>query len=301
MATRVPLLIIDEIMLPVATTEVGLDLRESRHLTAALPDGVGPVAIGAREPGRPAPTALEQHATGPGELVPAALLGEGCLLEPDERDPVPRLALEGPTRVRVLAVHPDGEGWQAEVEPWPVDRAGLDAEAIAPLRRRFYRALLASLDPEELGDGADALERPVDELETTDDPLRALLLIADYLYERPDVRRAMLVADDASSIVGAVEDALELLETGRLGGERAIHAALGEWIRALGSDRLPALGRAAKVLSALVGVVDGGERVAEEARAVVADLASLQRRLDKLLDQALGQALGVSGRRRRRR
>lgn len=289
-----PLLVLDEVMLPAAATEVGLDPSEIRHLAGALTDGFGPVAVATRHPDAPAPTALEQRVAGnPGRLVPAALAGLGTLIEATDGDPSPRLALDELSRVRLVNVAPDGDGWRATIEPWPIDTAGLDTAAAHALRQRFFRALLVTREPEA---PSDQLERPVQELVEARGALQILFLLADYLYERPDVRLQILLAERVEDIVGPVEDALELIDAGVPRGDRAPRAALRAWIGDISETRLPELARIGTVLATLLEVSGGREPHVAEARAIASELGALQARLDKLVERALsGSGSGSRG------
>ncbi len=292
MSATMPLLVLDEIMLPAAATEVGLDPAELRFLAAALDGGCGPVAVATRPPGGSAPTSMEQRAAGhPGELVPAVLAGVGTLIEPSDDDPTPRLALDDLSRARLGDVTADGDGWRASVEPWPIDTSRLDTDEVDELRRRFFRALLATRE----ADGApEQLERPVLELVDARDAMQVLFLLADYLYERPDVRLQVLVAEGSDDVSGPVADALELIEAGAPAGDRALRNAIGAWVGQVSETRLPELARIGTVLSTLLEVSGGQAQHVEEARAIAADLEALEARLDKLV----GRALKPSGGRR---
>ena len=65
MAADLPLIVLDEVMLPGADTEVGLEPDEVAQLTAAWGDdgGGAPVLVACRAPGHPTPTRLEQRAS----------------------------------------------------------------------------------------------------------------------------------------------------------------------------------------------------------------------------------------------
>lgn len=287
-ASTLPLVVLDEVMLPGAATEVGLEPKEARWLEARQPGGGAfAVAIGCREPGKKAPTALEQKASGsPGPLAPAVLLGEGMLLPPDEVDPSPRLALEGATRGRLVSVEPDGDGWRAAVAPWPLEKGALDPEEVSTFVRRFYRALLSSRSG-DAGEIRLEVERPVADLEGAPTAVTRLVLLADYLFERPDVRLQVLVAESAAEVRDLVADALDLVEEGLPKGEGPAKDALRSWLQAVSREGVTEMARTARVLRALAPVAGAGEALQAEAGEVASEMEALQERFDRLVTRLL--------------
>ena len=289
--TSHPLVILPEVMLPGSATEVGLEPEEATFLARLAGERTSfPVAVACRPAGYVALTQLGAPAhgpQGPGPLIEAALLGEAVILEPDEEEPTPRLALEPTARTRLAGVEETPGGWLARTAPWPYARAEqLDADAVLASTRRFYRALVVTRGEDEAG-LQEALEGPITELEAAGSPLRRLLLMADYLYERADVRQLILVADGADEVQGLVEDALELLERGTPPGKGAVRGPLRAYFAASARDGLGSLTRPAAVLRALAPLLDPGDRVLAEVDALAHDLEALDQRFDRLTTRLL--------------
>ena len=284
MPIPLPLIVLDEVMLPSSDTELGLEPEELERLTRAGCDAGTPVVVACRVPGSARPTRLEQRASGPGELAPAVLVGEAELIPATPDDPNARLALRGCSRARLGALTADGEGWRAEVEGWPYDPAGVTAEAASELAVRFYRVLLATR-PLESGDAAElvkSVDEPVGEIVEAGNSTQRLLLLADYLFEQPDVRFQVLTADTLEEVEAVVGDALELIEQGFPGGPGLAREPLRRYITARG---LGDLARGATIVSALADVLQPTPARKERLVAAVAAVVGAQAELDAALAQ----------------
>jgi len=284
MATTIRTIVLDEIMLPGPGGDVGLDPSEASFIAGgALEEDVeiAAVALVCRAPGQTIPTALEQRAMGsPGELLPAALLGSGVLWPASEDEPTPRLALEETTRVKLETLDAAPGGWQATISPWAYERPAL--EAVEDLVHRFYRALLVTRDPDPEG-LREQLERPIQELEATDDDLTRLLLLADYLFDSATARKAVLVADSAGEVRDLVADALELIEEGLPKGAHVVRPAIKAYLHAVSREGLGQLSSTAAVVAAVAPSLQPSERDAQALSALLEDIADVQGRFDALI------------------
>ncbi len=284
MATTIRTIVLDEIMLPGPGGDVGLEPSEASFIAGSGADGdieIPAVALVCRVPGRPAPTALEQRAKGsPGELSTAALLGSGVLWPATEDDPAPRLALEETTRVKLETIEATEGGWQATITPWPYERTAL--EGVGELVQRFYRALLVTRDPDPIG-LREQLERPIQELEAAEDDLTRLLLLADYLFDSPHARSAVLVAAQASEVYDLVGDALQLIEEGLPTGAHVVRPAIKAYLHAVSQEGLGQLGSTAAVVAAVAPSLQPSERDARALTDLLNDIADVQGRFDALI------------------
>lgn len=289
MAVEFPLIVLDEVMLPGADTEVGLDPEEASQLAAAWGDAGGgaPVVVGCRAPGHAVPTRLEQRASGtPGQLMAACLVGEGHLSPPRDDDPAPRLTISRPTRQRLEDVRRTDAGWVARCSPWPLTLGELTAEDVAALTNRFLRVLLATRNSDPASDEPDGameqLEQPIADLVAAPSDAIRLLLLADYLFEEPGVRAAVLSAADASVVHDLAASALELAERDVGHSPGALRGPLATYLRAASEGPVAQLGRAASVLTALTPLVSEDAATLEAARQLAADLADVVARFERL-------------------
>lgn len=290
MATRLPAILVDEIMLPGATTEIVLEPAEVAFLSRmGDPDEGAPltVIVAARHPDHSAPTTLEMRSSGnPGVLADAWLVGQGTILPRGDDEPHERLLLEGTSRLRANCLTADGEGWTGEVAPWPLQSGDVEPGQVADLLARFYGVLLASTTA-DMDDLASRIERPVDELEGTQNPVMRLMLMADYLFERPDVRHAVLMAEGADTVRDMVADAIELLEAGLPHGARVIRSTLQAYLQDRAQAGLADLARTARVLGAVAPLLDVTDALADETRALRDDLSEMQTRFERVVQRLL--------------
>lgn len=275
-------------MLPGTTTEVGLDDAEAQALLARGAGEAGTtVAVACRIPGLPAPTRAEQRASGsPGPLVEAVLIGMGIVAPADEYEPTPRLLLERVTRARLGEVTAKGEGFEAAVTPWPVTRGDSDAAFAKTLGARFFRALLAARAEGEPG-GREQVEKPVLELVGTADPVEALFLMADYLFNEPTARKHVLLSVGSHTVAGWVGSMLDAIEAGQPAGSGAIRKGIEGWLGDASRQGLGGLAETATVLAALAPLCEPSEELLAETAAVVEAAKALQGRFDRLAERLL--------------
>jgi hypothetical protein len=285
---RLPLIILDEIMLPGTTTEVGLDDGEARALLARGADETGTtVAVACRVPGKPAPTRLEQRSSGsPGELLEAVLIGVGVVVPADEAEPTARLLLERVTRARLGAVAAKGDGFEAAVTPWPVTRGASDGALAQALGARFYRALLSARAEGEPG-GREQVEKPVLEVSRTSDPIEALFLMADYLFDDPAARQNVLMAAEGHAVAGWVGSMLDAIESSLPAGAGTLRQGMEGWLGDASREGLGGLADTAEVLSVLAPMLGPDEALLAETREVVQATKDLQARFDRLAERLL--------------
>lgn len=275
-------------MLPGTTTEVGLDEGEARTLIArGAVDAGTTVAVACRVPGSAAPTRMEQRASGsPGPLLEAVLVGMGVVLPADEHEPTPRLLLERVSRARLGAVSPKDDGFSASVTPWPVTRGPSDEALARTLGARFFRALLAARAEGDT-EGREQVEKPVLELSRTTDPIEALFLMADYLFDEPTARKNVLLAAEGHAVAGWVGSMLDAIESGLPAGPAAIRRGMQAWLEDASREGLGGLGDTATVLAALAPLCSTDAALLEETRAVVEATQALQTRFDRLAERLL--------------
>jgi hypothetical protein len=285
---RLPLIIIDEIMLPGTTTEVGLDDGEARSLLARGAGEAGTtVAVACRVPGLPAPTRMEQRASGsPGPLMEAVLIGMGIVVPADEHEPTPRLLLERVTRARLGEVTAKADGFEAVVTPWPVTRGSSDEAFARTLGARFFRALLAARAEGEPG-GREQVEKPVLEIARTADPVEALFLMADYLFNEPDARKSVLLSAESHAVAGWVGSMLDAIESGLPAGPGTVRKGMEGWLSDASREGLGGLADTAAVLAALAPLCEPSEELLAETAEVVAAAKALQTRFDRLAERLL--------------
>ncbi|MEZ4268160.1 MAG: hypothetical protein R3F39_17495 [Myxococcota bacterium] len=285
---RLPLIIIDEIMLPGTTTEVGLDDGEARALMARGADEMGTtVAVACRVPGAPVPTRMEQRSSGsPGPLMEAVLIGVGLVVPADELEPTPRLLLERVSRARLGEVVAKGDGFEAMVTPWPVTRGGSDEALAKTLGARFFRALLAARAEGEPG-GREQVEKPVLEVSRTSDPVEALFLMADYLFNEPEARKSVLLAEESHAVAGWVGSMLDAIESGLPAGPGTVRRGMEGWLGDASREGLGSLADTAAVLLALAPLCEPSDELLAETAAVVEASKALQARFDRLAERLL--------------
>lgn len=285
---RLPLIIIDEIMLPGTTTEVGLDESEAQALLARGGGEAGTmVAVACRVPELPAPTRMEQRASGsPGSLVAAALIGMGVVMPADEQEPTPRLLLERVTRARLGEITATADGFEAAVTPWPVTRGPSDEAFAKTLSARFFRALLAARAEGEPG-GRDQVEKPVLEVTRTADPVEALFLMADYLFNEPAARRRVLLSGESHAVAGWVGSMLDAIEFGQPAGPATVRRGIEGWLGDASRDGLGGLADTAAVLAVLAPLCEPSEELLTETAEVVEAAKALQARFDRLAARLL--------------
>ncbi len=291
MAATLPLIVLDEIMLPGADTEVSLDPDEARFLAPLLEGagGTAAVVVACRPPNAPRVTAMEKRAqAGPGPLVEAALVGEGTLRPPTDDDPHPALAISSTSRVRLRETEARAGGFMAGVDPWPLAAGEVEAAQVDALVRRFYRILLATRgDALDAGGLREAVEGPIGELEAARGPAQRLLLMSDYLFERPGMRHEVLMAEGAAEVRDMVEDALELMEQGFPPGPGLVRAPITAYLQEVAGAGLADLARTARVLGAVAPLLEPSPDALEQLRALVADLTAAQERFDRLTAKLL--------------
>jgi hypothetical protein len=292
MATALPLIVIDEVMLPGPGTELGLEPAEVAFLRADFRAGVDlfvPVAIGCRREVARGKTRLERR-EGPGELCPAVLIGEATILEPSEGDPAARLQVAETRRARLERWETKGQGLVAYTVPWPLTSDPEVEGRVDGLCLRFFRMLLATRSTSE--GIRPQIEEPVGEITQAPSPALRLMLLADYLFEQPTARLAALEAEGVGELADQVGDALEILESGAQGSSSAVLAALGEWLRAAQREGVGGLARVAEVLVALAPLVDPGEASLKRLMAMAGELKDLEKRFDLWVRKALKPGRG---------
>ena len=293
MATTLKMVLLDELMLPGTASDVWLDPAEATFLGGAEADQeleIPAVLVVCREPGSAVPTALEQKVQGtPGPTLGAALLANGVLYPQRAADSPPRLALADLTRVKVESIEATVGGWTANVSPLPYERT--DLSAVRDLLKRFYSALLITFAD---GEGAvqEQLEQPVKELEGAEDDFTRLFLLADYLFDSPEARRAVLEAPSTQLVLEMVSEALEFISEGLPKGPKAVRPGLLAYLEDASNEGLGQLHGMAVVLEALAPLLNPSERERKEIAAVCADITSVQERFDAIVTRLL------SGRRR---
>lgn len=288
-ATRLPLIVLDEIMLPAAATDLALEPGEVRYLQDRHHAKEGEpfaVAIAMREPGARAPLAIESRAAGPGALLGTALVGEATLVPASAEDPLPKVSITSTTRARLLGTDAEGEGWIGSVEGWSYASEGFESGAVGEIVSRFYKVLLATRG-EHVDGIREQIEDPVHEIESAEGALHKLLLVADYVYERPDMRQALLEAEAAQQLVELVIDALDILEQGVPTGPGHLRQPISLYLQEGAGRGIADLAKTAQVLRVLGPLMKPEPRVAEELEAVADELAGLERRFDKLIVKLL--------------
>ena len=287
MATKLKLILLDETMLPGTGSDIWLEPQEASFISASHADDleVPAILLVCRTPGAPTPTALEQKATGsPGQTLKAGLIGSGILFAEDGAGTGRRLNVAETTRVTVERIEAEPGGWSASVSPWPYERG--DIGDVQALVRRFYQALLVSL-----ADDTDAIqeqiEAPVKELEGTDDELTRLFLLADYLFDSPSARRAILEATSALQVQEMVSDALELISEGLPSGPKAVRPPLLAYLNATAAHGIGELEATASVIRALAPLMKPTAKDQAALSELCDDLSELQVRFDTLITRLM--------------
>lgn len=303
MPRNIPLLILDDVIIPTSETEIGLSEAESEALRARLSDEVGIVAIVSRPPGHPPRTTLERKIApqDPGPIMRSCIFGNGRVLAPDGEDPTARLQLTDILRGRLQDVSPGPESkssdsedetpadvWSADVEPWSLEGAIPESLDVDELHSGFLRLLLATRDLEASPEAiARQLGRPLRELENTSGPSARLWLLADYLFERPTMRAALLQSETAEALAMTVSDALEVAQTGIPVGPRQLAAPLAATVIASSKGPVAALEDLARIVQTYTPMVvtddERSDKLEAEARAIAETAASLAAQVDKFV------------------
>ncbi len=291
MPRNIPLLILDEIVLPTAETEVSLSDAEHRALDSALGGQGAIAAIVARPPGSSPPTSLERKAapSSPGPIMRACVFGNARLLAPDGAEPGARLHIGDILRGRLVDVTPNADSdaiWRATVEPWGLEGDLPEGVGITDLRRRFLRLLLGTrdLDANATSLGRQ-LGRPLRELSATGADTSQLWLLADYLFEREDVRVSLLQADELEFVAHTVADALELAETGLQLSSRALARPFAATVAAASADTVDRLSDLSHIIDAFAPLVmaDRDQKLSQEAERIADSAAALASDVDRLV------------------
>jgi len=291
MPRDIPLLILDEVVLPTSETEVGLSDPERHALMQALgPDG-GLAGIVARPPGAPAPTSLERKAApdSPGAIMRACIFGTARVAAPDANDDTFRLQVTDILRGHLQDVMPASSDaiWRAHVETAPLLGEFPEEVTLAGLRDRFLRLLLATRDLDANPAAMrQQLGRPLRELRAVDGDVRQLWLLADYLFEQPSVRVALMQANELEFLAHTVADALELAETGMPLNPKALARPLVRTIATASEDATTSLGDLGHIVAALAPLVvagDGADKLTSEAQRISEAAATLANDVDRFV------------------
>ena len=291
MSSRLPLIVLDEIVLPgPMSTEVLLDPDERAFLERWLGHGDAPlsrdivVAIAFRAP--------DESATSRSDgLLEAVVVGDGKLEPATPADPEFRLALGSPTRARLVTFEAEAGGGMSEIAPWSYERdepgpggdANISAGEISELLRRFYRLLLVSRSQSRLAP-PQHLEDLVFELEEAESDTQRLLLMADQLFERRDVRAGIVTADTLVEVRDIVSDALELMEQGLPRTKGAIRQSLASYVACRGAGDVA---RSALVLRTLAPLLEPSPQLLEQLDSALEAIQASQIRLDRLVTRLL--------------
>jgi hypothetical protein len=288
MATTLRMVLLDEIMLPGTASDVWLEPAEAAFIGGAGVDEdleIPAVLVVCREPGATTPTALEQKVNGhPGATLDAALLASGVLFAQRDADAPPRLALAELTRVRVERIEAIAGGWTGTVSPWPYERSELSD--VKALLQSFYSALLVTFAE---GEGAlqEQVEQPVKELESAEDDVTRLFLLADYLFDSPTARRSILEAPSTQMVQEMVSDALELIAEGLPRGPKAVRPGLLAYIEEASRTGLGQLQGIVTVLLALSPLLNPSDRERADLATLCTDITEVQDRFDALMTRLL--------------
>ena len=252
MKAGIPLIIVDETLLPGGDTEVVLDAEEQlflRNQAAGSGGELGPVALASRLP----TTRLEMRGqdTTDARLLAAILVGNGALEASHPEDDSARLLVEAPLRGRLTDVTEVEGGWLAAYEPWPLAMDGLDSVRLNGLCDRFLRLLIATTQVGEEGSHA-RLTTPFRDLTTDATAEDRVWRLAEYLFDAQVLRRTLLTRERAEDIVAIVEDALVAVDAAATDDVRVLKIPLAAYVQdRIGgavstlSDARPLLGMAA--------------------------------------------------------
>jgi hypothetical protein len=167
----------------------------------------------------------------------------------------------------------------AAYESWSLDLTDVDAQVVEEAQTRFYRVLVGTRDPETEGQ-REQLEKPIAELEATDGLRHRLWLIADYLFDDPDVRARLVTSETGGDLLAHVTTALNELDG--VVGTGAIRKAVSAYLRDASEGPVQDLADIAKVLGVVLPLLDDGDGYGPRLRAISGSLLEARRELEAL-------------------
>jgi hypothetical protein len=252
MAANHPMIIVDEVLLPGADTEVALDSTELDFLMARSngdPE-VGPVMLAFRMPSSAPMTRLESRRENPVDRVVAGcLLGIGTVIPPSDSEPHSTLTVESPTRVKLENAVSEKDGWIGSCSPWHLTDQNCGREAIDQLEDLFSRLLISTTDVEQ-ANPSERFTRPLQTLADCDGDHARLWLMADFVFEDMQSRLTILLSDGSQAIHDILSETLSALSSELPDDDRLIRRPISSYVqRALGgslnslTEALPVLER----------------------------------------------------------
>ena len=280
MTTTIKALLLEDVLLPRTTGELGLESTEASFITGSDADmDVEVPALVLAYRARDA-SGVDRMSADTGAVLRAGLLVSGVFWPARHDELPPRLALGATRRVRLETLTGPAGEQVATFTPWPY--RDTDLEDIQALVMRFYRVLLTSRDGDE--DGlVTQIEEPIGELEAAADPLTRLLLLGDYLLATPEARTAVLTAESARDVVTIVEDTLSMIEGELPSNIKAVRQGIAAYLNAIGAGEGERFLKSTQVLGALAPLLEPPKAILEEFSKLTQELTELDSRRESLI------------------